>query len=367
MGRRPRPPPSLQPGLADARRRYPTVAVAPSIVAALVETASALGIGSMRAPLLALRAARAHAALWGRLAVEEADAALAARLVLAPRATRLPVADAAPDPPNEDSSVPSPDDAPPEQPPPQRPADESPADPATGTQDPTDLVLSAAKAAIPPGLLAQLQAASSTRSRGQTAGRTGPAQGSAKRGRPAGVRRGRPGNGVRLNVIETLRAAAPWQRIRGAMPGTLEAGRRIEIRRDDLRITRLKQRSETTTLFVVDASGSLAANRLAEAKGAVELLLAECYVRRDQVALLTFRGRQAELLLPPTRSLARAQALFGGTAGRWRHAARDGHRRGGRDRRPSPTARPNAADRLLDRRTSQCGARRLARQGPSRG
>jgi magnesium chelatase subunit D len=81
----------------------------------------------------------------------------------------------------------------------------------------------------------------------------------------------------------------------------------VEVRRDDFRVTRYKERSETTTIFVVDASGSSALHRLAEAKGAVELLLAACYVRRDRVALIAFRGQGAELLLPPTRSLVRAK------------------------------------------------------------
>jgi magnesium chelatase subunit D len=79
------------------------------------------------------------------------------------------------------------------------------------------------------------------------------------------------------------------------------------VRKEDFHVTRFKQRSETATLFVVDASGSSALNRLAEAKGAVELLLADCYVRRDSVAVIAFRGRVAELLLPPTRSLVRAK------------------------------------------------------------
>ena len=88
------------------------------------------------------------------------------------------------------------------------------------------------------------------------------------------------------------------------------------VRREDFHVSRFRQRRETTTLFVVDASGSAALHRLAEAKGAVELLLADCYVRRDRVAVLAFRGQTAETLLPPTRSLARAKrslaALPGG-------------------------------------------------------
>jgi magnesium chelatase subunit D len=87
------------------------------------------------------------------------------------------------------------------------------------------------------------------------------------------------------------------------------------VRRDDFRVRRYKQRSQTTTIFVVDASGSSALHRLAEAKGAVELLLAECYVRRDQVALIAFRGAGAELLLPPTRSLVRAKRSLAGLPG----------------------------------------------------
>jgi magnesium chelatase subunit D len=89
----------------------------------------------------------------------------------------------------------------------------------------------------------------------------------------------------------------------------------VQVRRDDFHVTRYKQRSATTTLFVVDASGSSALNRLAEAKGAVELLLADCYVRRDQVAVLAFRGNGAELLLPPTRSLVRAKRSLAGLPG----------------------------------------------------
>ena len=89
----------------------------------------------------------------------------------------------------------------------------------------------------------------------------------------------------------------------------------MRLRRDDLRISRREQRSETVTIFLVDASGSSALNRLAEAKGAVELLLADCYVRRDQVAVLAFRGAGASVLLAPTRSLVRAKRGLAGLPG----------------------------------------------------
>ncbi|RYF41226.1 MAG: VWA domain-containing protein, partial [Comamonadaceae bacterium] len=146
------------------------------------------------------------------------------------------------------------------------------------------------------------------------------------RGRPVGARRGQPQGGARLNVIETLRAAAPWQRLRArqALAAALArsearlpaaAPRRVHVRPEDFHVTRFRQLGQTTTVFVVDASGSSALHRLAEAKGAVELLLADCYVRRDRVAVLAFRGVAAELLLPPTRSLARAKRSLAGLPG----------------------------------------------------
>jgi magnesium chelatase subunit D len=292
--------------LTPARRLYPKVEADAASLRSLAETAAALGIASLRADILALRAAKAAAALAGRSRVEAQDAALAARLVLAPRATRLPVDPQAEAQPQEDQQ--QRDD-----PHPETSSDEARPDPEVPTGPPPgDIVLAAARAALPPGLLLQLQAPQAASASRQTQGRAGARHIGKGRGRPTGVRPGHPADGAPLNLIETLRAAAPWQKLRGAgreagEPAVAGRSRRIAVRRDDLRITRLEQRSETVTIFVVDASGSLAINRLAEAKGAVELLLADCYVRRDQVALLAFRGRSAELVLPPTRSLARAK------------------------------------------------------------
>jgi len=126
------------------------------------------------------------------------------------------------------------------------------------------------------------------------------------------VRSGAPRGHERLNVMETLRAAAPWQKLRGR---GAQQNSRIVISPDDFRVTRYRQRAQTLTIFAVDASGSSALHRLAEAKGAVELLLADCYIRRDQVAVIAFRGRSADILLPPTRSLVRAKRSLAELAG----------------------------------------------------
>ncbi len=289
--------------VSTARRRLSAVHVDDQILAALASAALAFGITSVRSPVLAARAASACAALFGRREVHEEDAALAARLVFAGRATAMPATDDTKQPPE-----------PPEQ------EQQTEQDTQDGDQldhggPLEDRLLSAIAAAIPPGLLAQILSAAP---RGQTAssGRAGPSAKRAARGRPVGTLPGDPRGASRLSVIETLRAAAPWQRIRRRDTTAPGEQRRLDVRRDDFRIARLKHPTETTTIFAVDASGSSALHRLAEAKGAVEMLLSDCYVRRDQVALIAFRGDSAEVLLPPTRSLVLAKrrlaALPGG-------------------------------------------------------
>ena len=286
----------------DVRELAARIVVSDDVESAFAAAAVNFGIGSLRPVLAALRAARMAAAMAGRSAVTSDDAGLAARLVLAPRATRLA---SAPEPPGAE---------PKDQTEAQGETDSQPDRQDQSGDNVDETVREAVQSALPPGLLLGLEAGAGRTSR-QAPGRAGVLQAAPTRGRPAGVRRGVPRGGARLNVIETLRAAAPWQAMRRAAAARVDGTQRVEIRRDDLRLTRFKQRTETVTLFAVDASGSLALQRLNEAKGAVELLLAECYVRRDQVALMAFRGRSADLLLPPTRSLARAKRCLASLAG----------------------------------------------------
>jgi len=266
----------------------------PDPVGSLCALAEAFGIASLRGPILSARVARALAGAWP---IGQAEIVSAARLVLAPRATRLP----APEEPAPETA-----EVPPAGPPQEQPGQER-ADPSAA-EAPDDIVLEAVRAAIPPNLLDQLLAGGQ-RLAAAKAGRVGQAA-SARTGRPVGSRRGDPRRG-RLDLLATLRAAAPWQALRR----NVAEPRAIVVRRDDLRIRVLRQRTETTTVFCVDASGSAALERLAEAKGAIELLLAEAYVRRDRVALVAFRGTGAELVLPPTRSLTRAKRGLSGLPG----------------------------------------------------
>ncbi len=269
-----------QPPVTPALSRGP--ASSSDGIKALASASLALGIDSVRAPVMALRVASGLADLESRAEPNDTDIATAARLVLAHRATRMPSA------------------AEEELPPPPPPSSDQ-GEPEIGdTLD--DVVLDAVTAALPPDVLAAIAAGAGRRTSNGSGG--GERRKSPMRGRPLGARAGLPRGGARLALIDTLRAAAPWQKMRGA---DLAAGDRIAIRRDDLRIKRFETRADATTIFAVDASGSAAVARLGEAKGAVELLLAEAYVKRTEVALISFRGDSAEVLLPPTRSLTRAR------------------------------------------------------------
>lgn len=283
---------------ARARELLSKVTVPDDIETELCHMAHAVGVASPRAVLFALKAARASAALEGRTTVAEVDALRAARLVLAPRATRLP-AEA--------------QEAEQQDPPPAQDQSEAAESKPAGEAELSDLILEAVKAALPQGLLEMIDQGSGSRSAGRSGSGARSRQRKARRGRKAGTRAGDPRSGARLNLVATLRAAAPWQKLR-IRTNPDRTG--IHVRRSDFQIDRVKPRNETTAIFVVDASGSAALHRLAEAKGAVELLLADCYVRRDKISLIAFRDRKAELLLPPTRSLQRAKrslaALPGG-------------------------------------------------------
>ncbi|MEI4262512.1 magnesium chelatase subunit D [Roseovarius sp. D0-M9] len=294
---------NIAPLDADLPAPAPLPRIGEAQIEQIALLAEAFGVRSPRAACLAMRAAAAHAALQGRPDVIDADIEIAAALVLAPRATRLPdrEEDEEPEEQEEQQQRPeAPDDADTEQ-------DARQSDPI-----PDDMLIEAVLALLPEDMLARIAGGRQRTASGEGSGdaRTGN-----RRGRPVPPRKGRLGGAARLDLIATLRAAAPWQKAR-AVQRPDHAG--LHIRPADIHLRRYEQKSDRLLIFVVDASGSAAMTRLAEAKGAVELMLAAAYARRDHVALVAFRADSAEVLLTPTRSLVRTKrqlaALPGGGA-----------------------------------------------------
>ena len=325
--------------LARMKQSLPHIQWTDEQVLAVCSTAQGLGIDSLRVPTLALRVACCHAALHARSHIADDDLAFAARRVLAPRATQLPApAENASDtePQNSSDSSAEPDQAqeqssnslePTETPNPSESAKDEEdtsstetSEEDTNTQDeaPSDLpssenlqemMIAAALASLPPDVLEGLLTKPG-RNLGNTSGRSGQFRSGMQRGRPLPPRTGRPGGHARLHILSTLRAAAPKQRLRG----NTQQGR-VAIRSEDFHVHRYQQHSASCLILALDASGSAALQRLAEAKGAVELLLQQSYARRDSVCIVSFKGAKAQLLLPMTRSLVRAKRAMMGLPG----------------------------------------------------
>ena len=292
--------------LAEVRSVLVKIQATEAQMRALCEVAFALGIDSMRAPLLALRLACVHAAIHDREFLEEEDLRIAAQMVLSPRATRIPS--------NQDTESAQPSEPPP--PPDASNTDQdaahedTPPPPTTEPASLEDTILAASLASLPPKLLDQLLLGASQSKPQSSSGNSGQAQMSRQRGRPLSPRLGRPTSGARLHLLATLRAAAPKQKLR-----TKHAGQKIAIRSEDFYIQRFAHKAASCIIVAMDASGSAALARLAEAKGAVEILLQQSYARRDSVCVIAFRGAQAQTLLPATRSLVRAKKALAGLPG----------------------------------------------------
>jgi len=285
--------------IAKARALLPLVRVDTSARESLALVAATMGIDSMRAPLCAVSVARALAAWRGETEPSEATMRHAAELTLAHRG------DLAKSSEPESSTPQSQPETDPEQ-------IESEQEQQPRDRFPDELLVEAVRSALPVDLLARLAAGKAARAASGSGG-TGVARKGNHRGRPLPSWPGTPGSGKRIDLVATLRAATPWQSLRRRAAS--DERLHLEIRKSDLRLKRYEETSDRVLVFAVDASGSAALSRLAEAKGAIELLLAHAYARRDHVALIAFRGQSAELLLPPTRSLVQTKRRLAGLPG----------------------------------------------------
>jgi magnesium chelatase subunit D len=307
--------------IVAARAALPAVQLPEVELRRIAAVCAEFDVDGMRADLVLARTAVAHAAWRGGAEVTADDVELGARLVLPHRRRRDPFdepgledeqlhqamqnaaqqaqSEQEPDGPDDDPSGPGGGAAPPA-----RDGDES----GSGDSPEEQRAGGESRGVTPdPAFRARLLEI--------------PGVGAGSPGRRSRARSGegrvvRPSQraGTGLHLPATIAAAAPHQYARGA------AGRAgLALQREDLRRTVREGKEANLVLFVVDASGSMAARaRMNAVTGAVVSLLADAYQRRDKVAVVTFRGRDATLALPPTSSVETAVARLSGmrTGGR---------------------------------------------------